>query len=116
MDEKEFYALWDKRHAAVEKFKELLKERLPEGEEAMVNIEFSHGGHVTIHNGKGGINPRQRYLNKVTLWSQGKVTDRVWATRRAVARTDPNYTDKDYLLYLANIVNMAWADAFRGVE
>jgi hypothetical protein len=97
---------WHQHLKQVNRFKEELKSRLPQGEYAMIQDEM-YCTYATIHNGKGGLNPRQRYMNKMIFFRSGdnfKVT-------RSVARTDPNYQDEKYIELLLDIVNLAWQRA-----
>ena len=93
----------------MEKFKELLKQMLPDGESAHVqgSIRQTAWMYITVHNGKGALSKRQRFMNKVTFVKAG---DRL-STVKVVARTDENYQDKSYIELLKDIVSLAYTKA-----
>ncbi len=100
------------RRAVIEAFKKLLKERLPEGEFSMAQLSTGNysDGYLVIHNGKGGLSKRSRFLNKALFNKQG--WDALFTPAFAgVARTDPNYKDPAYLGKLLEIINTTWKEA-----
>ena len=85
-------------------FKARLKELLPEGEMSMV-----HHRHVIVHNSKGGLDPKMRFINKIRF-SNWPSWGNEWGLGNVTTRTDLNYQDNEYLAMIERIVNQAWEE------
>ena len=65
-----------------------------------IQVQHTYGGTITVHNGLKAVNPRAKFLNKITI----KVgTSSLWV-RRIVTGTDPVYLDKDAIKTLDNML------------
>lgn len=91
------------------RFREEIIDNLPEGESVMV-VDNSH---IVVHNGKGGLNKRQRFINKLTF---NRMHGRLFCLSKKVARTDPNYADDKYVKNIERILEDAFDKVSKEIE